>query len=154
MRTLILAIAFSLTACDSDIVGPREIARLVQAEAKWNARGFADYSFEIRTFCFCPAEINRWTRVTVRNGAVVDAQAVEPDPNFPITSLSLWHPVDSLFANLHRAMTSNESNHYLDAIVVTYDEVLGYPTSIEYRAKANIADGGSTTTVRNVVPLH
>jgi hypothetical protein len=154
MRNLILALAFAVTACDNDIVGPRELARLADAEARWNARGFADYSYEIRTFCFCPPEINRWTRVTVRGGVVVDAEAVEPDPNFPISTLSLWVPVDSLFANLHRAMTSNESDIYLDAIVVAYDQALGFPTSIEYRAKKNIADGGSTTTVRNVIPLN
>ena len=152
MRTLVLTIALGVTACGSDIVGPHDLARLAQAEARWNGRSFADYSFEIRTFCFCPAEINRWTRVTVRDGAVVDAQPVETDPTIPITSLSLWHPVDSLFADLRRAMMERDS--YLAAIIVEYDAQLGYPVSIEYRAKPNVADGGASISVRNVLPLN
>jgi hypothetical protein len=141
-------------ACNgSDIVGPRDFARLAQAEARWDARPFADYSYEIRTMCFCPVEITRWTRVSVRNGVVVAAEAVEPDPGVPITMLTLWHPVDSLFANLYRAMTDGSPGSYLEAIIAEYDPVLGYPTSIEYRAKPNIADGGSTHSLRNVRPL-
>jgi hypothetical protein len=30
--------------------------------------------------------------------------------------------------------------------------VLGYPTNIEYRAKANVADGGAVFSLRNVRP--
>jgi hypothetical protein len=113
---------------------------------------FADYSYEIQTFCFCPPEIVRWTRVSVRDGVVVDAQAVEPDPNFPITSLMWWHPIDSVFANLRRHMTGD--NSYLAAIVVTYDEELGYPTTIELRAKPTVADGDLRYNLRNVLPLN
>jgi hypothetical protein len=32
------------------------------AEAR-AAHPFADYSYEIQTFCFCPPEVNQWTRV-------------------------------------------------------------------------------------------
>jgi hypothetical protein len=101
---------------DSGIVGPEDIAELARAETKWNARPFADYSYEIRTFCFCPPEIVRWTRVSVRGGVVVDAEAVEPDPNFPITNQMWWHPVDSVFATLRRHMTQHSD--YLASIVV------------------------------------
>jgi hypothetical protein len=138
-------------ACNvAGIAGPSDLARLSHATARWEARPFADYSYEIRTLCFCPPEINRWTRVSVRGGVVVDADPVDPDPGYPIMSLSYWHPIDSIFAGLYRAMTEESANSYLDAIVVKYDSELGYPTNIEYRAKSNIADGGSTLTLRNV----
>ncbi len=156
-RLMLLAVGMASTlavACDSsDIFGPRDFARLAQAEARWNARLFADYSYEIRVSCFCPPEINRWTRVSVRNGVVIDAQAVEPDPNFPITTLTYWRPIDSLFATLHRAMAESDLSSYYAAILVEYDGVLGYPTSIEYRSKPNIADAGATYSLRTVLPL-
>lgn len=141
-------------ACNSSsIVGPNDFRRLAQAEARWDARPFADYSYEIRVSCFCPPEINRWTRVSVRSGVVVDAQPVETDPVFPITSLSYWDPIDSLFTNLFRAMSESNAASYLEAIIVDYDSELGYPINIEYRAKSNIADGGASYSLRNVLPL-
>lgn len=152
-----LSTALWLTAAchSSRLVSPGDISRLAEAETKWRARPFADYSYEIRTACFCPPEVNRWTRVTVRNGAVVAAEAVEPDPNFPITLIALWHPIDSLFANLRRTFRSefDNSGSPYDAILVTYDLTLGFPTQIEYRTKSNIADGGMTHYLRNVQPL-
>jgi uncharacterized protein DUF6174 len=125
--------------------------RFAAAQAKWEARPFADYSFETRTSCFCPPEINRWTRVSVRSGVVVSAEAVDPDPNYPITG-SYWQPIDAVFADLHGRMTEQDS--YLAEIAVEYDSQLGYPRSIHYRAKPNIADGGAVIEIRNVVPLN
>jgi uncharacterized protein DUF6174 len=146
-----LAIALVVTACDSDIVGPGDLRLLGEAHARWNARSFADYTYEIQTLCFCPPEITQWTRVTVRDGAVANAEPVEPDPNFPITG-SYWQPIDSLFVDIHRRITEQAS--YLDAVIANYDAQLGYPTRIEYRYKANILDAGAIINVRNVVPLN
>lgn len=144
-----------LMACDSSgIVGPKEFRRLAEAEARWNARPFADYTFEIRTFCFCPPEMAQWTRVSVRNGVVVAADAVVPDPNFPITTLRLWQPIDSLFSDLHRVMSSGPFESPYAEVVVEYDPVLGYPTLIEYIEKPTVADAAATITLRNVLPLN
>ena len=149
----IMGALLALVACEtSDIVRPGDFRQLAAAEARWQARSFADYSYEIRVSCFCPPEINRWTRVTVRNGAVVSAEAVEPDPNLPGPTIQYWDPIDSLFVDLRRTMTDRSSHIYLDAIVADYDATLGYPTNIEYRAKANVADGGSQFFLRNVQP--
>lgn len=154
IRRTVLSGALVAAGCNSSrVVGLSDFARFAEARARWDARPFADYSYEVRTLCFCPPEINRWTRVSVRNGVVVDAEPVEPDPGSPITTLAFWHPIDTLFENLHRAMSESGSQSYLEAIVVDYDPGLGYPTSIEYRAKSNIADGGSSLSLRNVRPL-
>ena len=125
--------------------------RFAQAKARWDARPFPDYHYEIRTSCFCVPDVTRWTRVYVQGGVVTSVQPVDPDPNFPITG-NYWEPMDSLFTHLHQRMTDNDS--YLAAIVVSYDPQYGYPTSIEYRAKPNIADGGAVIEVRNVTSLN
>ena len=154
MKRAVLSGAVLVAGCNSSsVVGLRDFARFAEARARWDARPFADYSYEVRTLCFCPPEMSRWTRVSVRNGVVVDAVPVEPDPGSPITTLALWHPIDTLFENLHRAMSESGSQSYLDAIVVDYDPELGYPTSIEYRTRSNVADGGSSRSLRNVRPL-
>ena len=159
LRRLRLVVSLSvvgwLASCGSSgIVGPRDFRRLDDAEARWDARPFADYSFEIRTSCFCPPEMNQWTRVAVRNGVVVDADAVEPDPNFPITTLTLWQPIDSLFSRLRRVMSSGAFESPYADIKVTYDPELGYPTRIEYIEKPTVADAAATITVRNVRSLN
>src|SRR5574338_1094521 len=134
----------SATACDlTSVVDARHLAPLARAESRWKDRPFTDYTYEIRISCFCPPEINQWTRVTVRDGAVTAAAAIDPDPNFPINTLQYWQPIDSVFANLFRAMRTSSSQTYLDAIIVDYDPVLGFPSNIEYRARSNVADGGA-----------
>lgn len=146
--------ALVIAGCElSGVVDPGAFRELAAAEARWKARPFGDYSYEIRILCFCPPEISQWTRVTVRDGAVGTAEAVDPNPEYPITTLQYWGPIDSIFLDLRRTMTDRASHTYFDAIVAEYDPQLGYPTNIEYRAKANVADGGSQFLLRNVRPL-
>ena len=150
-----IAAALTLAACEfSSIVDANDLRLVAAAEARWKARPFADYSYEVRVLCFCPPEITEWTRVTVRGGVVTSAEAVEPDPSFPISTLRYWVPIDSLFVDLRLTMTDRALRTYLDAIVVDYDPELGYPTNIEYRAKTNVLDGGSQFLLRNVLPVN
>ena len=154
MTVMALVAGATLTACDSSgIAPPGDVRRLNEAKLLWQSRSFTNYTYEIRTSCFCPPEVNQWTRVEVRGGAVVDADAVDPDPNFPITTLSYWQPIDTLFADIERALASGGVISVYARVNVTYDSQLGFPTSIEYVAKPNIADAGASISVRNVVPL-
>lgn len=151
---LLIGVA-SLVACNSDgIVGPGDLDRFNQALARWQARPFANYSYEIRVSCFCPPEVTQWARVSVRGGAVVAVDPVESTPEFPIVNFQYWVPIDSIFDDLYRSMTEPGVDYYLEKIIVSYDAQLGYPTNIEYRAKPNIADGGSIHSLRNVTPIN
>ena len=153
-RTVIAATLLACLACNSDgVVGVQDFRRFDEAKARWDARPFTDYSYEIRTSCFCPPEIVRWTRVTVRGGVVVAAEAVEPDPDFPITTLALWEPIDSVFASLQRTLDNADDNSHLATLRVEYDAQLGYPTLIAIRMKPTVADGDSEKNLRNVVRL-
>ena len=154
MTVTALSASAMLTACDSSgIAGPGDIRRLAEAKLLWESRPFADYTYEIRTSCFCPPEVNQWSRVEVRNDVVVDVDAVDPNPNFPITTLSYWQPIDTLFADIERAIAADGFNSVYARVDVTYDSQLGFPTSIDYVSKPNIADAGASISVRNVVPL-
>lgn len=152
MRPILLCLTL-LGACS--VVGPLspdERRALNAAETRWKARSFADYSYEIRVSCYCPPELSRWTRVSVRGGQVTDAQPVELDSPFPITTLSLWRPIDSLFVMVRRSGADGDS--YLADVDVSFDAMLGYPTRIEFRAKKGVADGGSLYELRDVRPLN
>ena len=158
LRTLMTVTALSasamLTACDSSgIAGPGDFRRLTEAKQRWVSRPFADYTYEIRTSCFCPPEVNQWTRVEVRNDVVVDVDPVDPNTNFPITTLSYWQPIDTLFADIERAISETGFSSIYARVDVTYDAQLGFPTSIEYVSKPTIADAGASISVRNVIPL-
>lgn len=143
----------TLSCSPNRIVGPHDLARLAAAESRWRERPFADYTYEIFIGCFCTPEVTRWTRVTVRNGVVVHAEHVEPQPATPITTFDYWHPIDTVFSRVRAAMVDRGSTSYLKDIVVQYDGALGYPTRVEFVSKPNIADGGATWELRNVTPL-
>jgi hypothetical protein len=155
MSVMALTTSATLAACDSSgIAGPGDVRRLSEAKALWASRPFTNYTYEIRTSCFCPPEVTQWARVEVRNGAVVDVDAVDADPAFPITTLSYWTPIDTLFSDIERALSSGGFSSVYARVDVTYDAQLGFPTSIEYVAKPNIADAGASISVRSVVPLN
>ena len=82
LRTSAAIIVFAMSSCSGDdgLLSPSERHTLASAQVKWNARAFPDYRFEIEKLCFCPVELNAWTRVTVRGGVVVAAEPVIPDP--------------------------------------------------------------------------
>jgi hypothetical protein len=146
-----IVLALGVLACrDAGLLSPREIMDLQRAEKRWHARAFADYTYEIQQLCFCPPEINRWTRVTVRSGRVVAAESVEPDAQFPVASLAFWQPIDSLFARL-RAVARDQSGYgaFRD-IVVEFDATLGFPTLIEWKERPGVADAGAVYHLRNV----
>ena len=154
MTVMAMTVGAMLTACDSSgPFGPGDVRRLAEAKLRWESRSFTDYRYEIRTSCFCPPEVNQWSRVEVRNGVVVDVDAVDPDPDFPITTISYWQPIDTLFAHIERAISESGFSSIYARVDVTYDSQLGFPTSIEYVSKPNIADAGASIAVRNVVPL-
>ena len=138
----------------SGVVGPTDLVYLGAAKSRWESRPFTDYSYEIRTFCFCPPELLEWTRVTVISNVVVEAEHVDPNSNYPINTTLWFHPIDTLFANLHRALSENRRSSPYSDILVDYHPTLGYPRTIEYREKPTVADAASTISVRNVVAIN
>jgi hypothetical protein len=153
-RLLVILLAAASSACDSSgVTGPGDLGALTAAEERWMSRTFADYRYETRTGCFCPPEVSQWVRVTVQDGAVVSAEPVDPDAEYPITTLLWWHPIDSLFARLRRTITDPASAEIWAEVSAQYHEELGYPIHITYRTHPNIADGDSNHELRNLEPL-
>jgi hypothetical protein len=150
-RLLTSLCAAAFTACSgSSIAGPGDAQEFARAKARWDARSFQDYRFEIRTFCFCPPEMTQWNRVVVRDGVVESATPVDENPVYPLSTTVYFRPIDTLFADLLQAMSQGDIKSPYSKIIVDYDPELGYPRRVEYRSKPTVADAGATIALRNV----
>lgn len=131
-----------LSGCLSPTEGSADTVDLQQARSRWQRANLRSYSFNSGVICFCPREYTRTATVTVVNGvvsAVVDAATGESRP------LDWRRSVDSLFA-----MVAVEVQQRPERLQVTYDPVLGYPTSLTYGTPEN--DGGGYITTSDLRP--
>ncbi|HVF40395.1 MAG TPA: DUF6174 domain-containing protein [Gemmatimonadaceae bacterium] len=124
--------------------GSREERELDRAAALWRSKNITSYTFEMRTSCFCPPEINEWAIVDVRNGQIVGARSLT---GTPLTGIALTSrkTVDQLF---EAGRPPHEQ--WVDHIEFDYDPQLGYPTRLVLEGKRNIADAGVAYEARNL----
>jgi hypothetical protein len=151
---LLLALVALGASCSSPtgLLSANELAALNAAEARWKQRGFADYSYETRTLCFCPPDIYQWARVHVRGGVVTRVEHIDANPPVDATNLTYWLPIDSAFTRLRDAARNTNSDIFSD-IKVEFDATLGYPTRVEFVERPTVADAASIAERRNVRPL-
>jgi hypothetical protein len=117
-----------------------------QARARWDTRGPTNYTFEVRSLCYCIANVNFWHRVEVRGGRVVAVTPVDSVPFPPVMPLTIWPTVPELF---ERARRTREVT-FIERQEVEYDPTVGYPRRISVACGRQIADCDSETTVRNL----
>ena len=141
-------LAIGLVACESPL-STSERRRLAEGEAKWAARGFGDYSIEMRRSCFCPPEINVWARVEVVDGTVARVTLIETGETITDGRRTHWETVEQLF----RRLRDTDESDWLEDIKFTLDPVLGYPTEVSWISSPNVLDAGSTQYLRNPAPL-
>jgi len=149
-RLLLLALsAAAAAACAESPLSPIESIRLAEAEARWAARSFPDYSFEMRKACFCAPETTEWARVDVVGGQVTRVVMLATGAELPPLQRSYFQTVEGVFAAIHSA----HDDDYLQDIRIEFDQHLGYPTRVDFVSQPNIADGGATYYLRNAVPV-
>ncbi len=145
---LIGVLSYLLTACTSPL-SPGEVLALSKAEARWAARPFQSYTYEIVMSCGeCPDIFRRTARVAVSSGQVVGVVLVANDSALAPEDRASFTSVDGLFAQIR----SYQHEDWVRDVVVTFDSRLGYPTSISTFAKAGIMDAGATQFISNLVP--
>ena len=141
--TLLVAVIASIGCAGLITAGEEE--RLRDAERRWAAAGIRDYTFEMRTSCFCPTEIIQWAVVTVRDGQVVAAHSLDGAP-LAAFDLASRKTVEELFA------IARSKPDYIGDIDFEFDDELGYPLRISLQEKKNVADASATYEARNLVP--
>ena len=148
MRLLGLVFLCGALACQSPL-SPDELSRLAASERRWEARGFADYSIETLSSCFCPPEVTSWTRIEVIGGQVRRAILLATGEVITDVRLNYWSSVEALFASIHDA----NRDDWIEDIRVSYDASLGFPTLVEWIPKQGVLDAGGSRALRNARPL-
>ena len=141
-------LAVGLAACESPL-SSSERRLLAEGQAKWAARGYGDYSIEMRRSCFCPPEITEWARVEVVGATVSRVTLLQSGETITDFRLSYWSTVEQLFSDLRE--TGEED--WLEDIEFTLDPVLGSPTEIRWISPDNVLDAGAIQFLRNPAPL-
>ncbi|MDX1482709.1 MAG: DUF6174 domain-containing protein [Woeseiaceae bacterium] len=112
-------------------------ATLAEQRAIWAQQGIDDYRLTIGIRRSQAAAAHTF-RAEVRDGVVVSAQRPEDGLALPATLLPEPATVEQLFAFVAEA---NAQDH--DVVVVSYDEIYGFPRSIRIDPNAG-ADGDET----------
>jgi len=150
LRPLIpLAIlGLGLMACESPL-SSSERRLLAEGQAKWAARGYGDYSIEMRRSCFCLPEVTAWARVEVMAGTVARVILIDSGEIITDSRRTYWSTVEQLFSSLRET----DEEDWLEDIEFTLDPVLGYPTEIRWIAPDNVLDAGAIQFLRSPAPL-
>jgi hypothetical protein len=139
-----IAWAFAIYGCSSPFP-PGELFELEDARRKWEARGFADYTFETRHDCFCLPEDVGPVRITVRDGVMTEVTMIETGQ--PVSS-SRWYTIEQLYDRIPGFAAADG----VDDVAVQYDATLGYPISVSVSFEEGILDAGSLYTISAVTP--
>ena len=143
MRKSLIPLAVLVLSSCSDATAPAEqISALGVARQRWASQHYTDYSFTIQQSCFC-ANVHpvraTVTRDTVRSAIdLVTNQAV--DPAYVMT-------INGLFAFIQNGLEK-----HADKMTASYDQVLGFPSTIVYDFSFSVADDEGSISVRDVTP--
>jgi len=137
--------AASLAACESPL-SPSELRALAQAEARWAARSFQDYTFEIRRSCFCEPSVTQWARVEVVSDSVSRVLFVEIGIEVPPAEWARYPTVEQVFSRIR----TGSDDDWVDDVTVEFDGQLGFPIRVTFTPKPGILDAGETIFLRNV----
>jgi hypothetical protein len=100
------------------------------------------YWYTIQVFCFCFQEYGSPKRIVVENNTIVSTTDIATGE---LVEQFTYETVPELFGRIQRSIDG-----YDVSIQVSYDETLGYPTSISTNPEYNIADAGITIETSNV----
>lgn len=147
MAMILAAAALLVAGCEvfgipigSPPARPAEAA-LAGARARWAEAAIDDYQFTIQTICFCQQSVVGPFRVTVVDGVTTDIVNLEGGAVDADTRRAVPLTVDALFAKVAEALDR------ADSLVVAYDDVFGFPTSIDIDWIVNAIDDETTFEV-------
>jgi hypothetical protein len=148
MVPLVGILATSMLACSSPL-SPGESRELQEAEARWTARPFQAYSFEVKVGCFCDPVVNQWSRVEVVNGTVTRVVTIASGNDVSSEHRNFFPTIERLFANIRQASRGDG----VEDIEVEFDAALGYPRWIRFVSKPDLLDAGASYELRNASAL-
>jgi hypothetical protein len=143
---LVLASILTVSGCGL-ITGPGEDDRLEAARRRWATDGQHDYSYEIRSDCFC-RQAGRWIEVTVMGDRVASGEYLDTRTPVEPDFLGALPTVADLFSRVEDAVTAHAV-----LLQVEYDTRDGHPTRINVDLSHRIADEEYMLQSRNLMGL-
>lgn len=147
--TSLLLLATVVSACGTDVFSPSEEEARAEAAARWAARPFTSYVFEMRQDCQCQEVVLGWNRVEVVGGLITKVTPVGSTVAVAAELHPLWLTVEALF---NRLRGPHPDRNVID-IRAQYDATLGYPTEADFIYEGLFADQTTSYFLRNVGPL-
>lgn len=142
----LLASVLVLSGCGL-ITEPGEDDRLEAARQRWAAEGQHDYSYEVRSDCFCGLA-GRWIEVTVVGDQVAAGRYLDTNTQVEANFLGALPSVSDLFARVDDAVRAHPV-----LLQVEYDSRDGHPTRINVDISHSIADEEYLLQSRNLMGL-
>ena len=132
MREARMGIAIACGLAGTAACGPTELDqdalladRLRAARQQWEAEGPARYSVVVRRSCTNCEGGTEFATIVVHDGTRVSATLVESGDPVPAPYVALYLTVPELFDVVEEALDDDA-----ERIIVSYDALFGYPTSI------------------------
>jgi hypothetical protein len=131
------------TVMDNDL-----IADLQRHQKLWRSQDIQHYQYTYNKRCFCPLPAHTPTKVFVKDRTVI--AVADPATEHPIegADLAAYPSIEQLFAAIEEAIARKA-----EAIEVTYDLKLGYPTQISIDYIKLAADDEISYSATDLVPL-
>lgn len=115
--------------------------RPLDAYERWRSYGLHEYTIDQARICFC-LEGGQAMRIAVRSDTIASIVNLS-DGLTVISPLSKYYlTVDSLFGIIHNPGT--------DSLVVTYNEMYGYPEVLDINPQLHPVDGGVLYTTSSL----
>ena len=139
MRMLLLFCALLSAACSSPS-GPSRphsgdpAQELARNQQRFHAVVGDTYRVTFENNCFCPVEVLRPVRLTVRNGAISEVTRLSDGTNVPRAEWRAYRTVDEVFAEIATGMSRGAQR-----ITAEYDGRYGFPHDvlIDYQMAAD-----------------
>jgi hypothetical protein len=131
LRLLVLALATA--GC---LTSPDEAGELGRQRQKWESQGITDYRVLSRMICFCVGDATTPVVLHVLNRRLVSVSRADDLSPVPPTDWAFrYYTIDEMFDLIADAQARGASE-----VRVTYDPLLGYPTSVYLDMSSRVAD--------------
>lgn len=116
---------------------------------KWRLAAINDYDIHYQKGCYCLADHQRPVQVKIRSGQIVEAVYIDDQQVVSLSSKNDLKSVSDLFDLIDEAMAKPAAE-----LAVSYDQSLGYPTSIYIDYYARMADDEITVKDIRVMKIN
>jgi hypothetical protein len=145
MQLRLLALPFVLLAACADDPSPEQ-TELESHREQFTQTMQGSYKFTWRKSCECTTEWTQPIRITVQQGSIISAIAVETNQPVSAALLADLKTIEGVFDLVQEAY--NENAH---SISVTYDPTTAFPASIGIDYSEQIADEEFSLQISDVV---